>query len=743
MGKISRSGKYIKFFIYLIVIVLINIAGMTLFTRVDLTNSKIYSISDASKEVVATLSEPLTINIFFTKNLPAPYNNTEQYLHDLLEEYAIHAGKYHNYFNYRFYNISPEGEGVGENVEENRTLARNYGINPVQIRHFEKDEIKFKNAFMGLVIIHGDIIEKIPTITSTEGLEYKLTTSIQKLNNKISALLALKQKIQITLYLSSSMKQVAPFMGLKSLPQLPEKVEKAVEKLNSKNYGKIEFTYLDPSEDPKIEAEAAEQSLMALKWPAIPQKNIDPGSGIIGLTMRYEKKIVDVPLLSIIQFPLIGTRYELIDMESLEEILNENIETLIDINENIGFLSDHGALSLFGSPPANPMMGPQEEGLSNFNSLVSRNYSFKNISLTDEKIPESLKCMIIAGPTEPFTDYELYQIDQYLMRGKSLAVIMDRFKEVMPQRRQTFSFNQGPAYVPIDTGLEKLLNHYGVRAKKSYVMDENCYKQTNAPQFGGGETPIYFAPIIQQENINPEPTFMKNIKGLITLKISPLELLEDRIKAGNIKATNLFSSSDKSWEMKGRISLNPRFIRPPKSDDEKESMPLSFLLEGEFQSYFDGKPIPVKKTESDDADEDEKDIETIGPKTPEEEKPEIDLSKVEGQGGFIAKSKPAKIFMLASSDMLKNNILDSEGKGPNTTFILNVIDYLNNREDTALMRSKEQTLNPLFETDALTKTAVKYFNIAGLPVLVSFFGFFVWLKRRSRKKQIRMIFQKS
>ncbi|MBW1897608.1 MAG: Gldg family protein [Deltaproteobacteria bacterium] len=743
MGEINRSGKYIKFFIYLIVIVLINIAGMTLFTRVDLTNSKIYSISDASKEVVATLSEPLTINIFFTKNLPAPYNNTEQYLHDLLEEYAIHAGKYHNYFNYRFYNISSEGEGVGENVEGNRTLARNYGISPVQIRHFEKDEIKFKNAFMGLVIIHGDIIEKIPTITSTEGLEYKLTTSIQKLNNKISALLALKQKIQITLYLSSSMKQVAPFMGLKSLPQLPEKVEKAVEKLNSKNYGKIEFTYLDPSEDPKIEAEAAEQSLMALKWPAIPQKNIDPGSGIIGLTMRYEKKIVDVPLLSIIQFPLIGTRYELIDMESLEEVLNENIETLIDINENIGFLSDHGALSLFGSPPVNPMMGSQDDGLSNFNSLVSRNYSFKNISLADEKIPESLKCMIIAGPTEPFTDYELYQIDQYLMRGKSLAIIMDRFKEVMPQRRQTFSFNQGSAYVPIDTGLEKLLNHYGVRAKKSYVMDENCYKQTNAPQFGGGETPIYFAPIIQQENINPKPTFMKNIKGLITLKISPLELLEDRIKAGNIKATNLFSSSDKSWEMKGRISLNPRFIRPPKSDDEKESMPLSFLLEGEFQSYFDGKPIPVKKTESDDADEDEKDIETIGPKTPEEEKPEIDLSKVEGQGGFIAKSKPAKIFMLASSDMLKNNILDSEGKGPNTTFILNVIDYLNNREDTALMRSKEQTLNPLFETDALTKTAVKYFNIAGLPVLVSLFGFFVWLKRRSRKKQIRMIFQKS
>jgi ABC-type uncharacterized transport system involved in gliding motility auxiliary subunit len=388
------------------------------------------------------------------------------------------------------------------------------------------------------------------------------------------------------------------------------------------------------------------------------------------------------------------------------------------------------------------MLGQQNEGLSNFNSLVSQNYSFKHVSLADEKIPESLKCLIIAGPTEPFTDYELYQIDQYLMRGKSLAVIIDTFREVMPQRNQMFSFNQGPSYVPLNTGLEKLLNHYGVRAKESYVMDENCYKQTNPQQLGGGEMPIYFAPLIQQQNINTEPSFMRNIKGLITLKISPLELLEDRIKAENVSAMTLFSSSDKSWEMRGRISLNPRFIHPPRSGNEQKSMPLAYLLEGEFQSYFDGKPIPMKKTESDDANGSEKDIEKIGP-APEKEKPEIDLTKVEGEGGFIAKSQPAKIFVIASTEMLKNNILDSEGKGPNTTFILNVIDYLNNRDDIALMRSKEQTLNPLFETDALTKTAVKYFNIAGLPVLVALFGLFVWLKRNSRKKQIRMIFQKN
>ncbi|MBW2321792.1 MAG: GldG family protein, partial [Deltaproteobacteria bacterium] len=221
MGK-QPYTTYIKLFIYLVIIVLINVAGMTLFFRMDLTSNRIYSISKASKKVVSTLSEPLTIDVFFTKNLPAPYNNTERYLHDLLEEYAIHlhdlleeyAIHANKYFNYRFYDVSPESEGINPLAQENQKLARNYGIHPVQIQAFEEDEVKFKKAYMGLVLIHGDMIERIPTITSINGLEYKLTTAIQKLNNKISALLSLSDKIRVKLFLSSSLKSVAPFMGL-------------------------------------------------------------------------------------------------------------------------------------------------------------------------------------------------------------------------------------------------------------------------------------------------------------------------------------------------------------------------------------------------------------------------------------------------------------------------------------------------------------------------------------------------
>ena len=119
-----RSGNYIKFLIYLITIVLINLVGITLFFRVDLTENKIYSISDASKKVVSTLSEPLTIDVFFTKNLPAPHNNSEQYLHDLLEEYSAYGNQY---FNYRFYDVSAEEGDTGRETKKNQDLAKNYG----------------------------------------------------------------------------------------------------------------------------------------------------------------------------------------------------------------------------------------------------------------------------------------------------------------------------------------------------------------------------------------------------------------------------------------------------------------------------------------------------------------------------------------------------------------------------------------------------------------------------------------
>jgi ABC-type uncharacterized transport system involved in gliding motility auxiliary subunit len=558
------------------------------------------------------------------------------------------------------------------------------------------------------------------------------------MNNKISALLSLPGKIHIKLFLSSSLESVGPYMGIRNLSRIPDEMKTIVEKLNQKNYGKLEFEFLNPTRDQALQAILQKYNIMTLSWPALSKGEVPPGKGAIGLVMEYGDKSLTVPLLRVITLPIIGTQYQLSDMAEMEEAIDGNIERLIDINEDIGYLADHGTLSLTGASPANPVQRQGQDSAANFRTMVSQTYTFKNINLKDQTIPGNLNSLVIARPTEKFSDYELYQIDQFLMQGKSLALVLDRFNEVMPGGQQGMSLGQAPVFIPLDTGLEKLLAHYGIRIQQSFVLDENCFRQQMPAQFGGGDQPIYYAPLIKNRFINKDLDFMKNIKVMVALKISPLELNTENIKKNSLTSYKLFSSSEKSWQMRGRINLNPMFIKPPPSSDEMQSYPLAYLIEGEFPSYFADKPLPIKEIDEEKSENDPKESEQ---KTAE--KPSgIDLSKIERSGQFLSKGKPGKIFVMASADMLKNNVLDAQGQSSNATFIMNVIDYLNGREDIAVMRGKEQRFNPLEDTRAGTKTFVKAFNIAGLPILVVIFGLGVWFRRHSRKKHIQMMFQK-
>lgn len=729
----NQKQRYFKFFVYLVVIVLVNLVSATLYYRVDLTRDKVYSLSRASQNVVSTLSEPLTIKVFFSKNLPAPHNNTERYLHDLLDEYSSHGGKL---FNYMFHDVTPKEAGLTDEADRNRKLADDYGISPVQIRIIENDEVKFQQAYMGLVIIHGDMVEKIPAITATDGLEYKLTTAIQNLNNKVSTILSLTEKVKIRMYLSSSLYQVAPLMGLNELAAMPDEITRVVEGLNTRSLDAIDFKYIDPFKENNLDDIAKLYNIMILEWPDFEEQNVQAGRGGAGLVMEYGEKRVEIPLISSINLPIIGTTYQMTDPSMLEDLLAETMEKMIGINQAMGYISDHGTLPL--SMPGMGMMGQQQQTTMNaFNHLVSQRYSLGEINLKEETIPEGLNTLIIAAPTEEFTDFELFQIDQALMKGTNLAIFAEAFSETMPDQSASF-MGAGPVYEPINTGLSKLLEHYGVKISPSYVMDEECYKQMMPQNRGGGEQSIYFAPIIEKANINGEPEYMNNIKGLVVMKISPLTVDVKALKDGGIEATRLFSSSDRAWEMKDNINLNPMFIYPPE-DGGKHSFDLAYMLEGNFSSYFAGQEVPQKELPGDgvaelDMTDDGSDMEGENGTVPRPG------SNIQASTTMIERSKGGKIFVMASPSILEDNLLDSEGRSTNATFVLNILDHLNGQDDIAVMRSKNQALNPLSQTSPAIRTFIKGFNIVALPIMVVLFGFGIWIRRRSKKHRIKKLF---
>jgi hypothetical protein len=637
--------------------------------------------------------------------------------------------------------VSAETEGLNDAARENQQLAREYGIQPVQIQMVEKDELKFKQAYMGLVLIHGDIIERIPTVTSTDGLEYKLTTAIQKLNHKVSALLALDQKVRVTVVLSSSFYKVAPMLGLKELDKYADRIKSVVEGMKAKTYDRLEYQYIDPTAAPGKIQTLGDLEAMEYSWPEIPQANIAAGEGVIGMLMRYKDQIRQIPLLRVVRIPIFGDQYQLTPVEQIEELVGTNLDRLININEEIGYLSGFGTLSMGdGGMP----LGPQEEALNSYGELLSQTYTLKAVNLNEMPVPEGMKTLIVARPTEPFSDYALFQLDQALMRGTNLVLYIDALQEQQQNQGLMMGNQQMRFHVPLKTGLEQMLAHYGVRIKESFVMDENCYREQKQAQQGGGDQPIYFIPRIENANINKELDYLENIKGMYAFLVSPLELDDKRIAEQKLTVHKLFSSSERSWEMRDRIILNPIFIQPPANDTEMASRPLAYLLEGEFSSYFKGKPMPEKPAEKkpEEAAPPAEGEKTAATPTPAPSAtPAPAPAPLKGQSPVIEKSAPAKIFITASSRMIGDQLMDAQGQGPNTVFALNMIDALNGREAVAAMRGKAQRLNPLQPIDGGTKALIKAANIAGLPIVVVFFGLLVWWRRHARTRKIQELFQ--
>ncbi len=730
----ANQSKYIRFVLYLLIVVLINAVGMNIFFRLDLTASGLYSISPISREVVSTLSEPLTIHVFFSDNLPAPHNNTRRYLEDLLKEYAVYGNRF---FNYRFHDIQSTDRPDG-----GLTAPESYGIYPVQLQYLKNDEIKLLKAYMGVVLIHGDMIEQIPQITSTRGLEYKITTSIQKMHNKIGALLRLEEPIQVKLVLSSSLQAVAPFMKLNQLMDLPRELEAITRKISSRHYDKLEFSYIDPTQDPEIRESLKKYRLLELSWPELQDaygKKIPAGDGVAGLVIEHGGEAREFQLIEAMNIPLIGTQYRQVAAEQLEKLIEEGTESLLQINTDIGYLEDNGTLNLF-NPMASMQRSEDPDTINNFNNLAREIYTLKAVNLEKDGLTGGFDTLIIAGPKEEFSDYELFQIDQFLMQGKNLAVFLDPFKEVMPQQNNAYmNRNQGPVYLPLNTGLEKLLSHYGVTVRKAYVMDEKCLRQPVDEQYGGGEQVFYFAPEIQQEYIDHTLPFMRNLNRLILLRAAPLELDETRIKAGNLKAVTLISSSPQAWEMAGQVNLNPFMIRKPQDPAQLRQYPLAMMLEGEFSSYFADKPIPEKTGPANPDSENDRDAKSQPAQDIDDG---IDISKLEDKGSVLTRGRPGRLFVIGTADVLRDNMIDAGGQGQNAVFILNLLDHLNRRDGIALMRSKQQTVALLksSRTTEGAKSFAKVISIAGLPLLVVLSGLAVWWKRSQRRRRIRARF---
>ena len=168
-----KKGKSILIYILLIlgVIIVINILADRFFLRLDFTADKRYTLSEATKKILKSLKETVTITAYFSEDLPGDFTQLRR---DFKEELIEYSNRSNGKVMFEFINPNKD--------EATEQKAMQEGINPVLINVREKDQVKQQKAYLGAVVHYGEKKEVIPLIQPGAAMEYSLSTSIKKMS---------------------------------------------------------------------------------------------------------------------------------------------------------------------------------------------------------------------------------------------------------------------------------------------------------------------------------------------------------------------------------------------------------------------------------------------------------------------------------------------------------------------------------------------------------------------------------
>lgn len=381
-------------------------------------------------------------------------------------------------------------------------------------------------------------------------------------------------------------------------------------------------------------------------------------------------------------------------IENLEFELSKAIQKLISpTSSTIAMLIGHGE-------------NGQDDGFGIVEALDGEFEIFKVPLEQAKKTADltSFKTIFIQSPKEPFTDREIYLLDQYVLNGGNLVVLMNG---VAVSEEDLFSGNT--IGMPFETGLENLLFRYGVRVNNDLIQDFNFgLIPTMAGNFGNQEQmrPMPWLYYFQAQVMQNHPI----TKGLDVLSFRFASSI-DTVKADGVRKTPLIFTSDYSRIIPAplQISLDEIAIEPDPKDFELRNLPLGYLLEGEFTSVFKNRFAPEEFSKADFKESGEGKVVVFG-------------------DGELFQSQLS--FQDGSSLTLGEDQL-SQKTFANKVLLSNLVNYLSDPDGIIASRTRTIKIRPLNKVKVSEeKTLWQLINVA-LPVIVLLgIGSVVWAIRR-------------
>ena len=343
--------------------------------------------------------------------------------------------------------------------------------------------------------------------------------------------------------------------------------------------GNIQYEFIDPFKgaDSKKTSEIIQElgskglqptNVQVKKEDEFAQKILVPGA-----LMYYKGREYPINLLRS-QFgqnpeEVINSSVELLEYE----IANTLRSALQTTKKKIAIIEDHGELAKWDMAEAEAMLG-QYYQVERF-----------PLSINEPKNLFQFEGIIIAKPTRPFSDFDKFKIDQFIMHGgKVLWLVETQHADMDSLRRENLFVT--PTY---ETGLEDLLFRFGVRVNANMVQDLQCHAIPVLSGMRDG-TP-------QQKLLNwpyyPVATGTGNhpiVRGVEPVWFQFAASLDTLVNA-DIKKTVLYQSSPYSRLLTSpvRIDLNvSRLDLQPEMFQRKSKgeFIMGVLLEGKFTSNF-------------------------------------------------------------------------------------------------------------------------------------------------------------
>ena len=475
--------------------------------------------------------------------------------------------------------------------------------------------------------------------------------------------------VTITTYFSTNPAEVA---------QIRRDVRDVLEEYNAFSK-KLQIDFVNPAEfDDAQKQELRFKGIPEVQINVVKKDKAEIANVYMGISIGYSGKEEILPVVR----STANLEYEL--TSTILKVTTKEAKT-------VGFLTDHGEFDI------------NAQNYQQFRQLLDKNgqgqYNLTPVSLQDGKAVDStVATLVIAGVQQPLTERDKYELDQFIMRGGRAIFLVDPI-QMQPGTLQA---------TPLITGLNDLLEHYGVKLGNNLLLDTRFHDTARFQQ--GFMTVIqpypYFVKIVKP-NFSKEHSITNQLEVLTLPWTSSLEIVS---KEG-ITATSLAKTGESGQSVQGYYNLMPN---APIPSAESQAYTVAVALEGKFKSFYADKEIPPVPTAAEEANA--SDDQTLTPAQDADAR----TTKTE--------SEQTQIVVVGTAQFLTQ--LRPDG----VNFFLNTVDWLTLGDALIGIRSHTITDRPLREVSEIEKNFIKYLCIVGVPLIVIVFGLLrYFLKRRAKR----------